>query len=165
MQYRRRQQQQWGRNLVPVPSREWRSAARSLSSLGAGMCWRGWGKCSAPDTAGSSAAAADTPSPSYRFWSEKKNRSTKLNWDLKWAQHIFTPYGNNCWQRKTCYITCGLCALSTTAQPYGPSGFSNILLNVSCVCIKLVLITSIQRVSGFIIEAQSSQCNLILFKV
>ena len=67
-----RVRQTCGGDPVPVPSTEWRSAARSSSSLSAGMCWRGWGTCSAPGTAGSSAAAADTPSPSCHFWSVKR---------------------------------------------------------------------------------------------
>lgn len=60
------------RDSVPAASRGWRSAARSSSSPDAGTCWRGWGKRSAPGTAGSSAAAAGCPSPSYHFWSEEK---------------------------------------------------------------------------------------------
>lgn len=75
--YRYRFNKRRGTELLPVPSREWMSAAKSLSSLDAGTCWRGWGKCIAPGTAGSSAAAADTPSPSYHFWSEKINNSKK----------------------------------------------------------------------------------------
>lgn len=63
---------------VPVPSRRWRSAARSLSSLDAGRCWRGWGKCSAPGTAGSSAAAADIPSPTCHFWSKKGRKNKRI---------------------------------------------------------------------------------------
>lgn len=55
----------------------WKSAATSPSSLDAGMCWRGWGKCSAPDTAGFSGEAADTPSLSYHFWSKEKKRVNK----------------------------------------------------------------------------------------
>lgn len=53
-----------GNPPVPVPSREWRSAARSSSSLGGGMCWRGWDRRNAPGTGGSSGAAAHSPSPS-----------------------------------------------------------------------------------------------------
>lgn len=49
-------------NPVPVPSRVWRSAARSFSSLDGGMCWRGWDRCNAPGTGGSSRAAAGSPS-------------------------------------------------------------------------------------------------------
>lgn len=62
---------------LPAPSSAQRSAARSPSSPGAGTRWRGWDKCSAPDTAGSSAGVDGAPSPTCRSWSGRKTAPKK----------------------------------------------------------------------------------------